>query len=103
MAGFVGLARKRADFLSTGCEQRRGLSHIGCAGISADLQRPLRFFASSYAGLVGEIAIEGCQGYYNMNGFAFDTTAVPEPSSNAPVMLGLGVVGLSAARHPEKS
>ena len=64
---------------------------------------PSTFVASGYTQPIDSVTVEGYQGYFAMDDFTYTTAAaIPEPSTYALMMLGLGVVGLSAARRSRK-
>jgi len=47
------------------------------------------FLASGYSGLVDKVVVSGVQGYYSMDDFNFQATAVPEPASYLTLFAGL--------------
>lgn len=54
---------------------------------------------SGYSGLVTGVEIFGHQGYYAMDNFTYNVTAVPEPGTYALMVAGLAAVGGVAARR----
>lgn len=51
------------------------------------------FLSSGYTGPVDKVVVSGVQGYYAMDDFSFSAvSSVPEPASNALILLGLGLV-----------
>ena len=57
------------------------------------------FVASNFSGLVTSVVVFGNQGFYAMDDFTFNTAAIPEPQTNALMLAGLAVVGVSMLRR----